>query len=55
MKVKFKLIKKNGHTAYEDSLEEEWLSAFLRGSGAAKIIYIKDGAEYTITNETPRI
>jgi hypothetical protein len=51
MQVKFKLIKSNGHLIYEGCLEEKCLKTFLRGSQSAKIVYIKDGAEYTILNE----
>jgi hypothetical protein len=51
MKVRFQLIKANGHVAYGGCLEEECLPTFLRGSGATKITYEKDGVEHTIINK----
>jgi hypothetical protein len=51
--VTFKLIKMNGHVAHSSTLEEQQLAQFLRGSGAAKIVYEKDGEIIEIINEHP--
>jgi hypothetical protein len=52
-KVTFNLLKMNGHVSYIGELEEESLPVFLRGSGAAKITYEKDGQTIEIINEHP--
>ncbi len=51
MIVKFSLIKHNGHTVYTGELDEDQLSQFLKGSGAYKIRYEKDGIIHEIINE----
>jgi hypothetical protein len=53
--VEFKLIKKNGHVAHTDTMEEKYLKTFLRGTGQFKIVYIKDGVEYTIENQNAEV
>lgn len=53
--VHFKLIKSNGHVAYEDEMEETMLGSFLRGSGATRIQWMKDGVVCEIVNEHARI
>jgi hypothetical protein len=52
-KVTFKLVKINGHISHTGELEEESLPTFLRGSGAAKIVYEKDGVEIIVVNDNP--
>lgn len=52
--VHFKLIKLNGHTAYEDDMEESLLGSFLHGTGCARIVYYKDGVKCEIINEDAR-
>jgi hypothetical protein len=53
--VSFKVVKLNGHICYTGELDEEHLPTFLRGSGAYKIVYDKDGGTIELVNDNPRV